>query len=102
MVDEKAKPKLTLGAGLAHSEMALAYLLNNNYDLAIEYSIMARQINERTPEFLSGAYWPFFAIIHHAQALIGLNRHDDAEDLLLSTLHWREMKFGQNDTESFK
>lgn len=99
---ENKKPKLTLGAGLAHSEMALAHLLNNQYEQTIEYSMKAREINQEPVEFLSGKYWPFFAIIHHAQALIGLNRHEEAEGMLLETLRWRQVQFGANDTESFK
>jgi hypothetical protein len=99
---EQRKSSLGLGTGMAYSEMGLACLLNNMYEKAIEYSITARQINEKTPEFLSGSYWPFFAIIHHAQALIGLDREDEAVDMILETLRWREEKYGPNDTESFK
>ncbi|KAI1364552.1 hypothetical protein F5Y08DRAFT_339625 [Xylaria arbuscula] len=99
---EEEKPALGLGAGMAHSEMALAYLLNSEYEMAIEHAVTSRRINEATPEFQSGNYWPFFTIIHHAQALIGLERHDEAEEMLVATLQWREMKFGVDDTESFK
>jgi hypothetical protein len=99
---EEKKPSLGLKAGMAHSEMGLAYLLNNSYEKVIEHSITARQINEKTPEFLSGTYWPFFAIIHHAQALLGLDREDEAVDMLLETLRWREARYGADDTESFK
>ena len=99
---ESQKPELGLGAGMAHSEMALAYLLNRDYEKTIEHSIMSRRINEKTSNFLSGAYWPFFGIIHHAQALQALNRDEEAVDMLLEILEWREAKFGPNDTESFK
>ena len=99
---EDQKPSLGLGAGMAHSEMGLAYLLNDMYDESIEHCKLSRQINEKTPIFLSGSYWPFFAIIHHAQSLIGLNKEEEAVDMLLDTLRWREAKYGPNDTESFK
>ena len=99
---ENQKASLGQGAGMAHSEMALAYLLNENYERAIQHSVISRQINEKTPKFLSGAYWPFFSIIHHAQALQGLNRDQEAIDMLLETLRWREARFCPNDTESFK
>jgi tetratricopeptide (TPR) repeat protein len=99
---ESQKSALTLGTGRAHSELGLAYLLNNQYDKAIEHSIIARRSNEKLPEYLNGSYWPFFAIIHHAQALLGLNREAEALDMLLETLRWREVKYGPNDTESFK
>ena len=99
---ENQKPALELGAGMAHSEMALGYLLNENYGKAIEHSTISRQINEKTSNFLGGTYWPFFSIIHHAQALQGLNRENEATDMLLETLRWREARFGPNDKESFK
>ncbi|KAJ3560452.1 hypothetical protein NPX13_g9297 [Xylaria arbuscula] len=79
---EEEKPALGLGAGMAHSEMALAYLLNSD--------------NARI------SIGQLLAILHHAQALIGLERHDEAEEMLVATLQWREMKFGVDDTESFK
>ena len=82
--------------------MGLAYLLNDMYEKSIESCVMARQINEKRTIFLSGCYWPFFAIIHHAQALIGLGREDEAFGMLLDTLSWREAMYGPNDTESFK
>ena len=83
---ENQNATLGQGAGMAHSEMALAYLLNQNYERANEHSIISRQINEKTPKFLCGEYWPFFGIIHHAQALQGLNRDEEAVDMLLETL----------------
>ena len=99
---ENSQPSLGLGAGMAHSEMALAHLLNDEYNKAIGYSEISRDINEKTPSFLSNEYWPFFSIIHHAQALIGLKRFEEAAIMVDETIRWRENKYGIDDTESFK
>jgi tetratricopeptide (TPR) repeat protein len=102
MALEEGKLERGRDSGMAHSEMGLAYLLNGQYEKSIEHSIISRQIYEKIPDFLNGSYWPFFAIIHHAQSLLGLDREEEAVDMLLETLRWREAKYGPGDTESFK
>lgn len=86
---ENNKPSLGLGAGMAHSE-------------AIGYSETSRNINENTLSFLNNEYWPFFSIIHHALALVGLKHYKEAAIMVDETFRWRENKYGIDDTESFK
>ncbi len=99
---ENNKPSLGLGAGMAHSEMALAQMLNDEYSEAIGYSETSRNINENTLSFLNNEYWPFFSIIHHALALVGLKHYKEAAIMVDETIRWRENKYGIDDTESFK
>ena len=99
---ENQNPRLGFDAGVAHSQMALALLRNDRYEETINYAIISRHIEEKTPEYRSGEYWPFWAIMYHALALLGLDRGDDAVDMLLETLRWREAKYGPDDTESFQ
>lgn len=99
---ENRKSSLGLGAGMAYSEMSLAHLLNDEYNEAIEYAAKSREINEKTSMFLNNEYWPFFAFIHHAQALIGLQRYAEAAVMVEQTIQWREVKYGIDDTQEFK
>ena len=82
--------------------MALAHLLNNEFSESISYSETSRKINEKTPSFLNNEYWPFFSIIHYAQALVGLKRYEEAAIMVDETIKWRENKYGIDNTESFK
>lgn len=88
---ENNKPSLGLGAGMAHSEMALAQILNDEYSEAIGYSETSRNINENTLSFLNNEYWPFFSIIHHALALVGFKHYKEAAIMVDETIRWREI-----------
>lgn len=99
---EQSKPTLNLGAGMAYSEMTLTHLLNDEFTEAIRYSKISREINEKTPSFLNNDYRPFFSIIPHAQALLGLHRYEEAATMIDETIKWRENKFELNDREFFK
>ena len=92
----------SLDVGMAYSEMGYAFLANDMYDKAIECCETSSAIYKKTPEYLSGDYWPHFAISHQAWALLGLHRGEEAVPMLLETLRWRESKFGKDDTESAK
>ncbi|KAL8792441.1 MAG: hypothetical protein Q9195_004974 [Heterodermia aff. obscurata] len=92
--------ELSLDVGMAYSEMGFAFYLNDMYEKAIECCDRSSAIYKKTPEFLSGEYWPHFAISHRAWALLGLGRGGEAVQGLLDTLRWRESKYGKDDTES--
>jgi tetratricopeptide (TPR) repeat protein len=99
---ENQKDSLGIYAGMAHSELALGLLLNGRYEEAIENSRIARQILEKIPIYLSGDYWPHWAIIHEAWSLLGLNRPEEAVEILEESVKWRQNKYGPDDKEDHK
>lgn len=99
---ENRKQAIGRHGGLAYTELAVAYLLNDRFVAAIEASRAGRAILEQLPLFKEGKYWPDFAVIHEVMALIGLKRDDEAIPLLEEAINFRETKFGPNDVQSFK
>ena len=99
---ERGKQALGRHAGLAYTELALGYLLNEQFDAAIDASQAGKAILTQLPLFKEGKYWPDFAIIHEVLALIGLNRDDEAESLHAEAIDFRERRFGPDDIQSFK
>ena len=87
---------------MAYTELALGWLLNNNYNEAKAFATEGRQILEGTKEFIEDLYWPHWADCHHAWALIGLDRAEEARPILTEMLKWRQRHYGDNDVESMK
>ncbi|KAK6426138.1 hypothetical protein LTR95_016161 [Oleoguttula sp. CCFEE 5521] len=86
--------------GMAYTEYALALLLNERYEEAMQESEIAYSIQVKTTKYLAGDYWPHFVYFHKAWSLIGLGRASEAYDGMMETLAWREAKFGIDDTTS--
>jgi plasmid replication initiation protein len=87
---------------MAYTELALGWLLNNNYEEAKSQAIKGRQILEGTKEFINDTCWSHWADYHHAWALIGLDRAEEARPIVLELLKWRQRHYGDDDTESMK
>lgn len=87
---------------MAYTELALAWLLNDDYSEAIILAVEGRKILEKTQEFLEGRCWPHWADYHHAWALIGKGRAEEARPILTKMLEWRRSQYGHGDTESMK
>ncbi|KAK4141801.1 uncharacterized protein C8A04DRAFT_30646 [Dichotomopilus funicola] len=102
---ENRKPRAEqddFSRAMAYTELSLSWVLNDDYDEAITLALQGREILEKTPEFLEGKYWPHWADYHHAWALIGLGRAEEARPILTKMLEWRRSKYGDDDTESMK
>ena len=99
---EHRHPTIRLSAGLGHSELAHAYIRNDQFEEAIEHAVTARFLHEQSQEFQNDDYWPTFAICHHACGLLGLKRATEAEEMLSETILWRVRKYGPADLESYK
>ena len=89
---ENRKQAIGRHGGLAYTEVALAYLLNDRFEAAIKASRAGRAILEQLPLFKEGKYWPDFAIMHDVMALIGLQRDNEAIQLLEEAIEFREKK----------
>ena len=102
MAAEKKKKAFSRHGGLAYTELALAYVLNERFEEAIVASRAGKALLVQLPLFKEGKYWPDFAVIHEVFALIGLKRDAEAVPLLRGGIAFREKRFGLNDTQSFK
>lgn len=86
----------------AHTGLAQAYLLLDDYAKAVEECQKCRVLDSQLPDVISGAAFPQFSNIYEAWGLFGLTRYDEAASLLLDVVRFRERKFGVNDTQSVK
>lgn len=102
MVAEKRKQTMGRHAGLAYTELGLAYILNERFEDAIMANRAGRALLMELTLFKEGKYWPDFAVIHEVIALIGLERDAEALPMLQEAIAFRERRFGPNDTQSFK
>lgn len=87
---------------MAHSELSGALINNRMYEEALEAGQTSLSIYQKSPGYLNGSYWPTFAIVHQALALLALKRGQEATGMLRETLQRRVDAYGVNDTESFK
>jgi hypothetical protein len=87
--------------GMAYTELALGSLMEGDYQEAIRLAIAGRGILEKTPEFLNNTYWPHWADYHHAWALIGMDKAEQARPILEKMLEWRS-KYCKDEGESMK
>lgn len=88
--------------GMAYTQLASAYHQVGRYKEAVELAQQGWEINVTSPEFLSGSYYPFYAMIYQVLPLMELGRNDEAERKLRDTIVWREAKYGHDDTKSFQ
>lgn len=102
MAAEKKKKVFSCHGGLAYTELALAYVLNERFKEAIVASRAGKALLVQLLFFKEGKYWTDFAVIHKVFALIGLKRDAEAVLLLWGGIAFREKRFGLNDIQSFK
>lgn len=88
--------------GMAYAELSVSLSNNGRYLDGLEAGQESLRIYQQTEEYLRGVYWPHFAIIHQALALLALKRGAEAINMLVETINWRVRMYGVNDTESFK
>lgn len=88
--------------GMAYAELSVSLSTNRRYEEGLEAGRRSLAIYEKTEDYLRGVYWPHFAIIHQALALIALKRGGEGIQMLEDTIAWREKRFGPNDSEDFR
>jgi hypothetical protein len=87
---------------MAYTELALAWLLNKDYERALALAVEGRQMLEGTQYFINDQYWPHWADYHRSWALVGMDRAEEARPILEEMLSWRQRHYGVEDTESMK
>jgi tetratricopeptide (TPR) repeat protein len=88
--------------GMGYAELSVSLSNNGMYEDALEAGKKSLDIYQQTEDYLNGSYWPHYAIIHQALALLAMNRGKEAINMLEDTLSWRVKQYGANNTESFK
>ena len=98
--DGSLRAKMNIAAG--YGNLGMACMLIGQYAQAIEHCTRSEALDWEDPETIAGKGWPHFARIYRAWALSGLDRNEEAADLLEETLKWRERTYGINDVQSVK
>jgi len=88
--------------GMAYTQLASAYHQVGRHEEAIELARKGRAINVTSPEYLSGQYYPFYAMIYEVLPLMALKQNVEASKSLEEAIAWRESKYGKDDTKSFQ
>ena len=86
----------------SHTSLGQAYLALEDWTSAYEEIQKCKDIICNLDFIKSGEEFPQFANIYQSWALIGLERFDDAAELLLEAIRFRESKFGVDETDSLK
>jgi tetratricopeptide (TPR) repeat protein len=95
-----AKGQKDIRLGMAYNQMSVAYMMNRDYESAVEVLEKAFEVYKDLENFT-----PIMATLPAANMGLAcwfLERYDDAYKVLIDILREREKVFGINDNESFK
>lgn len=88
--------------GMAYTQLASAYYQIGRSEEAVELARKGWAINVTSPEYRSGTYYPFYAMIYEVLPLMDLGCDEEAAKKLSDTIAWREGKYGRDDTKTFQ
>ncbi|KAG5820419.1 hypothetical protein H9Q74_000613 [Fusarium xylarioides] len=86
----------------AHTGMSQALLLLDRYQEAFDSAQRCIDLEAVLPEIVEGKAINQFAMIYQALALFGLERYDDAANLMDEIIAFRVRQFGSEDKNSIK